>query len=85
MNAPQTRPRHNRSSVELKAELSRVVGASETVEVQDISIDGCCVRGYFRVGESVTLRLPKIGGFSARVCWARGGRAGLKFHRGSTS
>lgn len=85
MNPPLIRPRNNRSSVALQALLSRVPGASETVAVEDISIDGCRIRGYFRVGEQVSLKLPKIGRFTARVRWARGGKAGLKFDRGAAA
>jgi hypothetical protein len=49
--------------------------------LEDLSIDGACVRGYFRPGETVSIRLPRIGSFEAAVCWAQGGKAGLKFAR----
>lgn len=73
--------RSNRSSVTIDARLTRACGNSEQVIVEDISIDGCAIRGWFKPDEHVTLTLPRLGTFNASVRWARGGRAGLKFER----
>jgi hypothetical protein len=73
--------RSNRSRVSMDAILTLANGGMREVVVEDLSIDGACVCGYFRPGETVSIRLPRIGSFEAAVCWARGGKAGLKFAR----
>lgn len=78
---PHRRPRPNRSSVTIDARLTRACGNSEQVIVENLSIDGCAIRGWFKPEEQVILTLPRIGTFDASVRWARGGRAGLRFAR----
>jgi hypothetical protein len=73
--------RVSRSRVNMEATLTLASGGMRNVVVEDLSIDGACVRGYLKAGESVSLRLPRIGTFHAAVSWAQGGRAGLKFVR----
>jgi hypothetical protein len=65
----------------MESTLTLASGGSQNVLVEDLSIDGACVRGYLRVGEIVSLHLPRIGTLQAAVCWARGGRAGIRFAR----
>jgi hypothetical protein len=81
MTAPSA-ARPHRSHVRIDARLTRACGNSEVVAVEDLSIDGCSVRGWFQAGEKVTLALPRIGSFAADVRWASRGRAGLRFDRG---
>lgn len=75
------RLRPNRTSVTIDARLTRACGNSEQVIVEDLSIDGCAIRGWFKPEERVTLTLPRLGTFEAIVRWARGGKAGLRFER----
>lgn len=82
MNATLHRQRTNRSAVAMEAELVRACGNKEAIAVEDLSIDGCSVRGWFIEGDRVTIRLPRIGQFAASVRWAARGRAGLRFERG---
>lgn len=49
--------------------------------ISDLSLDGCRVAGYFRQDEALTLTIPGIGRFDARVKWARFGNAGVQFVR----
>lgn len=77
--------RTTRSRVNMAAVMTLADGGLRDVVVEDLSIDGACVRSYLRVGDAVAISLPRIGTFQAAVCWARGGRAGLRFaktHRG---
>jgi hypothetical protein len=83
MNAPHRRLRATRNRVILSAMLTRHGGGMQDVALEDLSIDGCCVRGYFNVGERVELCLPRMGCFVADVRWARRGFAGLRFDRGA--
>jgi len=71
--------RTTRSRVNMAAVMTLADGGLRDVVVEDLSIDGACVRGYLRVGDAVAITLPRIGTFHAAVCWARGGRAGLRF------
>lgn len=71
--------RTTRSRVQMAAVMTLADGGLRDVVVEDLSIDGACVRSYLRVGDAVAISLPRIGTFEAAVCWARGGRAGLSF------
>lgn len=84
MDRPDLKQRATRNHVAMQALLTRQGGGTQAVEVEDFSIDGCCVRGYFAVGEMVELRLPRVGMFKADVRWAHRGRAGLRFERADT-
>ncbi|NJC06849.1 hypothetical protein GGQ97_002642 [Sphingomonas kaistensis] len=46
---------------------------------ENVSEQGCCIIGDFKIGECFVVTLPKIGTFGAQVRWAIGGRAGLRF------
>ena len=72
--------RGRRHSVALEAIVGH--GDSETASsVTDLSLDGCCLSGDFRIGERIIVRIPKIGQFPAHVRWALLGRAGVRFER----
>lgn len=73
--------RAHRSSVVIDAMLTRACGNSEQVTVEDLSINGCAVRGWLRRDDQVILTVPRLGTFAATVRWARNGRAGLQFER----
>lgn len=50
---------------------------------ENVSDEGCCIRGEFRIGECLVITLPKVGTVGAQVRWSLGGRAGLRFDRAS--
>lgn len=73
---PERRRRH---PVQLEAEIMQADGRSAPTIVSDLSLDGCRVAGWFRIGEAVTLRIPRIGVVNGQVRWAVSGRAGIRF------
>lgn len=68
-----------RHSVRLDAAVIRGDGTEVTAIVTDLSLDGCCLIGPFRIGEQVTVKIPKVGSLAAEVRWAFMGRAGARF------
>ena len=78
MTAIQT-ARRLRHPVELHASIKRSCGVTSSEIVSDFSLDGCCVSGFFRVGEQVEISIRSIGLFRAEVCWTRLGKAGARF------
>jgi hypothetical protein len=81
MRAIDYKPRTLRHPVSLTGQVKRASGEVREVPVSDLSIDGCCVRGFYRIGEPLQVQLPKIGWLGAQVRWAMMGRAGLRFVR----
>jgi hypothetical protein len=73
---PNRRQRH---AVRLKAAVTREDGEILTPDVTDLSLDGCCLSGNFRIGEQIQLKIPRIGKLSAEIRWAFMGRAGARF------
>lgn len=73
--------RANRHQVNIAATLLLATGVARDVTVENLSLDGACVRSWLQPGDAVLIMLPRIGSFDAAVRWARGGRAGLKFAR----
>ena len=73
------RERGRRHSVRLDASATRANGAEMPAIVTDLSLDGCCLIGTFRIGELVTLKIPKIGKLAAEIRWSFMGRAGAHF------
>ena len=52
--------------------------------MSDLSLEGCCLSGYFSVGEFIRIRIEKIGTFDAQIRWAVMEKAGARFvERGS--
>ena len=47
--------------------------------ISDLSLDGCCLSGYFTVGEFVRLHIRGLGHFAAQIRWVKLGRAGVRF------
>ena len=73
------RERGRRHSVRLEASAIRANGSKVPAIVTDLSLDGCCLIGPFRIGERVTVDIPKVGKLAAEIRWAFMGRAGARF------
>jgi hypothetical protein len=81
MSALHFRARPERHPSHIQSEVTMQNGITVTSSVENLSADGCCIEGSYRIGEMVTIELPNIGTFRAKVRWAVLGRAGLRFHR----
>ena len=77
-NWPERRRRH---AVRLEASVTKNGGGTVASDVTDLSLDGCCLGGNFKIGELLQLKIPRIGVHSAEVRWAYMGRAGVRFIR----
>jgi hypothetical protein len=78
--------RKDRNGIDVDAIVLRQDGAQVTVKVTNVSSEGCCLQSDedFRIGEHVSIALPKVGDVRARVRWALPGTAGTQFlDRGS--
>jgi hypothetical protein len=75
---PERRQRH---AVRLEASVTKSGGSSVTSDVTDLSLDGCCLSGNFKIGELLELKIPRIGVHTAEVRWSFLGRAGVRFIR----
>ena len=75
-NWPERRQRH---AVRLDATVMRGDGTEVPAVVTDLSLDGCCLSGSFRIGEELTVKLPRIGKLPGIVRWSFLGRAGVRF------
>ena len=75
---PERRQRH---AVRLEASVTTSGGALVTSDVTDLSLDGCCLSGRFKIGEIVELKIPRIGLHSGEVRWSFLGRTGVRFIR----
>lgn len=73
------RERGRRHSVRLEASATRSNGMQVAAIVTDLSLDGCCLIGPFRIGERVTVNIPRVGSLAAEIRWAFMGRAGARF------
>ena len=56
-------------------------GIEQPSHVTDLSLDGCCLTGDFRIGEHLTVRVERLGEFPAQIRWALPGKAGARFTR----
>jgi hypothetical protein len=65
--------------VQLEVELIQTDGSITRTIVSDLSLDGCRIAGWFRIGDTVHLKIPRIGEVRGQVRWAMNGRAGLRF------
>ena len=70
--------RERRHAVELDATVIRDV-AEQASRVSDVSLDGCCLSGFFRIGEHLKVRIDGVGEFQAQIRWAFAGKAGARF------
>ena len=73
---PERRHRHD---VEIKAEVHYPDGYQRQVVISNLSLDGCRIHGWFRIGEMLELTIPKIGRVRGQVRWALAGEAGIRF------
>jgi len=73
--------RRLRHAVHLQATVTTSDGASRSTSVTDLSLEGCCVSGFYLIGDHVELKIDPIGEFTAQVRWAVAGKAGLRFAR----
>jgi len=72
--------RGRRHAVELDATVLRD-GIEQPSRVTDLSLDGCCLTGNFRIAEHLTVRIQRLGEFPAQIRWALPGKAGARFIR----
>jgi hypothetical protein len=82
MDSSDHSERRQRHRVQLEADLIHPDGSTTQTIVSDLSLEGCRVAGWFLIGDTVTLRIPKIGDVRGQVRWALNGRAGLRFLSG---
>lgn len=71
--------RRLRHAVKLGAEIVREDGSTKPTSVSDLSLDGCKVAGWFRIGDELTIRAERIGTMRGQVRWATSGLAGIRF------
>lgn len=77
----ERRPRH---AVKLDASVTRSNGESCATVVTDLSLDGCCITGFFTIGEPVELKISPIGQLRGQIRWAFAGKAGVRFAKRET-
>src|SRR4249919_3356794 len=73
---PSGRPRH---TVQLDASVTRSGGFVLETIITDLSLEGCCLQGFFQPREIIQLAIRSIGKFRAQVQWVKYGRAGARF------
>lgn len=73
--------RPNRIPVSLEADVT-LRGRVSKVEVTDLTGEGCCVTGTYRIGEWLSIALPRTNELRAQVRWTIFGKAGLRFEKG---
>jgi hypothetical protein len=79
MSSSDWADRRLRHKVQLEAEIIDGEGASRGTIVSDLSLDGCRIVGWFRIGELIDLQIPRIGRVQGQVRWAMNGQAGIRF------
>ena len=85
MDSNDHRERRQRHRVQLEAELIHPDGSRTKTIVSNLSLEGCRIAGWFLIGDTITVRIPKIGDMRGQVRWALGGLAGLRFLPAATS
>lgn len=73
---PERRYRHD---VEIMGEVHYPDGHGREVAIANLSLDGCRMKGWFRIGDVLELTIPRIGRVRGQVRWAIGGEAGVRF------
>jgi hypothetical protein len=76
--------RRLRHAVLLDASVTRSSGENCATVVTDLSLDGCCVTGFFAIGEHVELNVTPIGNLRGQIRWAFAGKAGVRFAKRDT-
>lgn len=73
---PSRRLRH---PVRLDASVTRSGGFVFKTIVTDLSLEGCCLLGYFQPTEIIEIAIRTIGRLQAQIQWVKQGRAGARF------
>jgi hypothetical protein len=73
--------RKDRNHVNVDALVLRDDGGRVTVKLTNVSDEGCRLESdeTFRIGEHVSIGLPRMGNVRAQVRWALPGSAGTQF------
>lgn len=71
--------RRLRHAVQLDASVTRSGRDGCATVVTDLSLDGCCITGFFTIGEQVELKIRPIGTLQGQVRWAVASKAGVRF------
>jgi hypothetical protein len=79
MDKPQVLHRRVRHTVELAATVKRDNGQSVRCTISDLSLEGCRLSGFFKVGERIEVAVRPIGTQAAEIRWAVMGTAGARF------
>ena len=70
-----------RAPVQCDIDFKRAGDARYRVELFDLSVHGCCLSPPVRLeqGDRLSLRLPQLAAMPAKVAWADGWMAGVRF------
>jgi hypothetical protein len=73
--------RKDRHPVAIDAVVYRDDGSKAPVKLADVSDDGCRIEGDndFRIGERLSIAIPRMGQVKAQIRWALYDSAGAKF------
>lgn len=73
--------RKDRNEIDVEATVLRGDGERVAVRLTNLSNEGCRLQTpeMFRIGEHVSIALPRIGSVRAQVRWALPGSAGTQF------
>jgi hypothetical protein len=73
--------RKDRHDVDVDALVFRADGTKAPVKLINLSGEGCRMEAMaeFRVGERLSIAIPRMGQVKAQVRWCEPGRAGAKF------
>ncbi|WP_344708221.1 PilZ domain-containing protein [Sphingomonas humi] len=73
---PDRRYRHD---VALTAQVHYPDGHCRDALVSNLSLEGCRIEGWFRIGDVLEFTIPRIGRVRGQVRWALAGEAGIRF------
>jgi hypothetical protein len=73
--------RKDRDAVAIDAVVHRLDGTRSPVRLSNLSDQGCRIETeeHFRIGEKLSIAIPRRGKVKAQVRWALPGSAGAKF------
>ncbi|MFL6726915.1 MAG: PilZ domain-containing protein [Sphingomicrobium sp.] len=73
--------RKDRHTVEIDAVVHRTDGSMAPVKLLNFSDQGCRIEGEndFRIGERLSIAIPRMGQVKAQIRWALPDSAGAKF------
>ena len=78
-DSDDVRARRFRHEVELDAEVHYPDGHTSKARLTNLSLEGCRLAGWFRIGDRLEFTIPNIGRVRGQVRWAVGGHAGIRF------